>query len=326
MDVVGPWLPSRHCRRRGFTLIEVLVVVTIIGVLAALLVPAVQSAREAARRIQCTNNLKQIGLAMAAYTTLHDMLPQGRWLPPIDGPDFSVHVALLPHLDQGVLYQSFNFSRSADTRANSTSHMIRPGFYICPDDPEIAENNYWSLSYPANLGIGLAAFGWNGTAVAGRPSRPRGVRPAEVTDGLSRTAAFSEWLRPLHSLDAPRRQLYFRGSVDLKVGLDRFEGVVRYCEYHRPNDLDDLEDRKGTNWSRHGTATTLYNHALPINQAACTGPNSSDYSFYPAGSFHLGGVNVTFADGHTEFVRETIAIATWRALGSRNGGEVVGEW
>jgi prepilin-type N-terminal cleavage/methylation domain-containing protein/prepilin-type processing-associated H-X9-DG protein len=326
MDVVGPWLPSRHCRRRGFTLIEVLVVVTIIGVLVALLIPAVQSAREAARRIQCTNNLKQIGLAMAAYSTLHEILPQGRWKAVFMGPDFSAHVALLPHLDQGALYQSFNFSRSADSLANETSGYFRPGLFVCPDDPEFVAGNTSSHSYPANCGVGLAAFGWNGTAVAGRLSRPRGVRPAEVTDGLSRTAAFSEWLRPLHSLDAPRRQLYFRGPVDLKVGLDRFEGVVRQCESYRPGDLESLSWLKGADWTRGMTGMTLYNHALPINQAACDGPNSSDYSFYPAGSFHLGGVNVAFADGHTEFVRETIAIATWRALGSRNGGEVIGEW
>ena len=117
---------TRH--HRGFTLIELLVVISIIGVLIALLLPAVQSAREAARRSQCTNNLKQLGLAIQGYIDTHSVMPLGSFKmpPPLSGDpckgghEAGAFIAILPYLEQGVLFNAFNSGVHYETAANST--------------------------------------------------------------------------------------------------------------------------------------------------------------------------------------------------------------
>ena len=139
---------SRGRTRHGLTLIESLVVVAVIGVLAALLVPAVQAGREAARRISCGNNLRQIGLALHAYHGVHECLPPGRiksYDPRYSGTnppctsttiDKSYLVMLLPFIEQRSLYDSMNHSLHVASRENRTSHTVGVGCFACPSDPD----------------------------------------------------------------------------------------------------------------------------------------------------------------------------------------------
>src|SRR5829696_7474861 len=140
MIVVCPHSLSefRMKRRRGFTLIELLVVIAIIGVLIALLLPAVQAAREAARRSQCANNLKQIGLAIHAYADSYNVFPAGRSSlaqAVVGGENWSVHAFLLPWLEQAQTFDALNFHLRPDQSVeNDTAQRLWINAYLCPSD------------------------------------------------------------------------------------------------------------------------------------------------------------------------------------------------
>ncbi|MGL4463992.1 MAG: DUF1559 domain-containing protein, partial [Planctomycetia bacterium] len=156
--------------RRGFTLIELLVVIAIIGVLVALLLPAVQQAREAARRSQCVNNLKQLGLAVNNYLEAHGVTPpfaaEVAFAPgfvPYYGA-FSPHVFMLPFLDEQSAYDNVNFGSSGQpfsgvNRLNTTTSVLKIRAFVCPSDPFVGGNSSWNTtgsvwesSYAANNG------------------------------------------------------------------------------------------------------------------------------------------------------------------------------
>jgi prepilin-type N-terminal cleavage/methylation domain-containing protein/prepilin-type processing-associated H-X9-DG protein len=200
---------------RGFTLIEVLVVITIIGLLIALLLPAVQAAREAARRIQCANNLKQIGLALHSYHDVIGSLPWGQG--PFGWNDWGAIALLLPHLERGPLYNSINFSPDLlparpGCPANSTVQLARLGVLLCPSDVDRLTNPEGHSNYAGNAGSNPLFFGRSTPSgafpvaavyptpdglfafVSAPPDPPFGsvVSFQGIPDGLSQTAAFSE--------------------------------------------------------------------------------------------------------------------------------------
>ena len=188
--------------KRGFTLIELLVVIAIIAVLIALLLPAVQMAREAARRVQCTNNLKQIGLALHAYVESKGVLCFGQGPEPTSAWNgWSSHVMLLPYMEQKTLYDSLNFDvpdgSAPGAVENSTGQRVAIATFLCPSDTDrliapAGHNNYYGCtgSNPKmNDGITTGVFG--GMYGPG-PYVPTTVGLQAITDGTSQTAAFSE--------------------------------------------------------------------------------------------------------------------------------------
>ena len=196
-------------RRQAFTLVELLVVIAIIGVLIALLLPAVQQAREAARRMTCTNHLKQLGLGMHNYESTHTVLPR---LGQRDA-DFSVQARLLPYLEQGNLYELLDFSQAAFTGSWSEK-LPNPQFsaafatplevYLCPSDsaPETTTVNtssgpvtYGGLNYMASIGSGTGTNYDLRWVTDGPFYEPRGCRFSNLTDGLSNTVLMSETAR-----------------------------------------------------------------------------------------------------------------------------------
>ena len=349
-------------RRRGFTLIELLVVIAIIAVLVALLLPAVQAAREAARRAQCGNNLRQVGLALHNYLASIGMFPPGRFNTHVagNGNCWGGYSQLLPQLEQQALYDSFNFGLApelepglASASANSTGAATFINNLLCPTDPApavllaVAGGNYASHNYDLNVGSGyplMAAFPPGVTSpFSGPPDGPffenRGVGPAEFPDGMSSTVAASETIRSTASstyASDPRR-------VFLVTGDNRTTGpaLTSDADYASlclglPATTARFQATKGVRWHYGAPGHTMYNHRRPPNDARpdCRGglphsdksdPNWSYLSLNVAArSLHPGGVNALLADGHVQFVKDTIDVATWRALGSRNGGEAVG--
>ena len=196
---------SRH---RGFTLIELLVVIAIIAVLIALLLPAVQSARAAARRIQCTNNLKQLGLATLNYESTHGIFPPGQMKLTTKPPSgFTLFVNMLPFLEQQPLYNGWNFSNAFDNLYGSTARSATIiSALLCPadiipseSDPERHQPNEWYgiTSYGGNAGTQshpFSAVTSDGIFFYTGPAAPsfNQVRIAGVTDGLSNTLFFGE--------------------------------------------------------------------------------------------------------------------------------------
>lgn len=298
----------------GFTLIELLTVISIIGLLLALLLPAVQAAREAARRVQCLNNLKQLGLAMHAYAAIAGAFPPGN-----SGKGYSIHAKLLPTLDQPSLYNSINFQVGAMEDVldspNGTVWGTVISSFLCPSDRSSTGPYAWTsyagnagIQFPGNLGQGVF------TSPASLPA---------ITDGLSNTCAMAEWvLSPTESKSRDPRGLvfatpgfYFEASqfttfLDSCIGLD-----YATCEV--------ASNLKGMNWLYGDFERTLYNHANRINGASCLTGGQVQLGIYSASSRHTGGVNSLMADGHVGFSNETMSLQTWRALGSRNGGETI---
>jgi prepilin-type N-terminal cleavage/methylation domain-containing protein/prepilin-type processing-associated H-X9-DG protein len=364
---------ARRFSRRGFTLIELLVVIAIIAVLIALLLPAVQSAREAARRIQCTNNLKQLGLAVHNYHSTYNSFPAyviflgpaGGSTSPTNPPggngwgwDASWAVSLLPNIEQGPLYNSFNFSISADSPINTTVTYNALGTLLCPSDAvkQRPEAPWAPTNYRSNYGIPGVVRLWAGTIVPNYTSNPAqwwGVDSnlayfgmEGVTDGTSNTTLFSE---KLMGVSIPNAQIFANDKVNAIRTAFPFTGD--WTQYNTGNTtlalsyLTTCNSMPGTqvsnpdsNWG-NGFSWALanpwnyllngYNHNNTPNKLSClfTGDQGGEWGgvvgLITATSGHPGGVNVGFADGSVKFIKDSIGVQTWWALGTRGGGEVI---
>ncbi len=298
---------------RGFTLIELLVVISIIGVLIALLLPAVQAAREAARRAQCLNNLKQLGLAVNAYESKNGAIPAdgvflgaawGSCCPPTNdgsgwGWNASWTVSLLPELDQQPLYGAYNFNRGADFPDNYTVGFTQLSFMICPtDSASVRPAEPWGcMSYHGNHG-GPGVFGnWTGTIVQnyttypqawwGRDSNLGYFGMKGVRDGTGTTALFSEKLIGLSADEAPP----FVNSPNGKRGIYLIDyGQNGYQSNNSAIALQSIAQCKaipgtlqawgaylsGAHWSLAypwHTSNSAYVHWMPPNGHSCLSTN-----------------------------------------------------
>ncbi|MBI1322545.1 DUF1559 domain-containing protein [bacterium] len=302
---------ASHHSKPGFTLIEMLVAITIIGILIALILPAVQSARESARRLKCSTNLKQIGIALAAYETAAGAYPLRVW--------YSPHVMILPWLDQKTLYDGINFDLSVISHSdgNDTLRATFLEVFVCPSDPNAAKHGELAFTnYGGNAGVHFHPDGTNGLFGT------TGVKAAEIRDGLSNTSAFSEF-KTGSSMNGETRSDRIRFtllpvSLRERQSLDEF---VRSCLAADVGKAPFEPYNRGWNWTHSEVSRTLTYHLVPPNRYLCTVGNFVQEGTWPAGSFHPGVVHSLFADGHVRAVKETVDMAVWRAIGSRNGGE-----
>jgi len=323
--------PRASCRRAGFTLIEVLVSIGIIGVLAGLTLPAVQSAREAARRAQCANNLKQIITATQTFAADQGGFPGSSLFRPSDGrPVAAMQCLLLPYLEQRPLSDSLNFTIPSYYLAdfppeNATATAQTVAVFLCPSDPYTTAAPYGCNSYRANLGLGeekitppsdsmpiAVEMIWSGAFIpTGRP-----MPLAEFTDGLSNTLAFSEKKVSSGRYD-PSRDWINGGFV-----ADSADAWVENCSHLYGEQGAVLTS--GRSWLISGGRCSTFFTSAPPNSPVpdCGGADGGGWGLFAARSYHRGGVNAALADGSVRWFSSGIAVRTWRALGTRKGGEV----
>jgi prepilin-type N-terminal cleavage/methylation domain-containing protein len=322
--------PAMNGQRRAFTLVELLVVIAIIGVLVALLLPAVQAAREASRRIKCQNHLKQLGLACHNY---HDTLlrfPPG-WTGSGQGTALCF---LLPYLEQNNKAETFDWTQNINTSAsNAAARSQDVPVYICPSDPGQARfltglggqptgrNNYMAnLGNYANWADADNGNRWKANGIFFRHS---GVRMAEITDGTSNTALFSECRRGPNAAPTSGQDL----NVSNQVAFGTWDGSTAHnatppAGCATPSAT--LWLYRGLQYYRGGTFfTAFYNHTTPPNnrQRDCIRESGLDSGHYAARSYHPQSVGVVLCDGSVRIVNDSIDLPTWRAAGSRNEGE-----
>jgi prepilin-type N-terminal cleavage/methylation domain-containing protein len=310
--------------REGLTLIEMIVVIAVICILVALLLPAVQAGREAARRAQCANNLKQLGVALEGHVGAHGTYPLGT--DAIHG--FSHYAHLLPYIDQEPLFNALNFDLSFFSEQNVTVSDVALAAFVCPSDfAAVARPRgaFGATSYPGNCGIGTSRRGCNGILIpASSPSQAIALAPRDITDGLSNTASMAEWLVWSPGVQVSREVFDLTGDVpDELSGFDRF---AERCHGINVGQASIYERPKGHAWLEGGIGTTLYNHAIPIGDHSChTGRMPVDgLDAISADSLHPAGAHSLLADGHVSFIKRSVAARVWRAMGSRAGFELIG--
>lgn len=314
--------------RRGFTLVELLVTIGVIGLLLALLLPAVQSAREVARRSQCKSNLHQIGLALQNYELIHEMYPAASFQ-----GSTSWQVAILPQLDQMALFQQVRFSDFSVgpplfLPADPIRGIAVPTL-LCPSDsaPQISEE-FAATNYLGNSGRGRAIAGFDGMfghAAMIFPQYPDGyVKLASVTDGLSTTAAVAEVLHPyLPPGEKERLRIVWNTPAeitDVALFRKRCSSIPREPSVYG---WDGSPMAHGWQWTFGEIGFSTYNHMLPPFQPSCFNGTLVQDGIYSAASAHHSVANVLFADGHVEAVSMNIDAALWSGLGSRNGSETI---
>jgi prepilin-type processing-associated H-X9-DG protein len=284
-------------------MIEVLVVIAIIGVLVALLLPAVQMAREAARRARCVANLHQIGVAFHNNVSRSNHTP-GRL------------ASMLNQLEQTALRDMMKgLDPTTTSPAGLTARSTTLAVFLCPSDTGIP-GQPGGTNYAGNGGVGFTPTGRvrNGAF---------GASINDFTDGLSNTVAVSEWLRGNGdpTVRDPKRSVLV--TPDQLIKTTDLTPFGNECHALDPMTAQVSTLGKGLDWTRDGFGYSLYNHALGINDHTCTNGGLVDQGAWTAGSAHPSGANAAFADGHVTFVKDTIALSVWRALGTRNGGEAV---
>ena len=334
---------ARSGIRRGFTLIELLVVIAIIGVLIALLLPAVQAAREAARRARCTNNLKQMGLALANYESSTGAYPIGlqRYMPDRPGVPGScsrnirhtMFASMLPFLEQGNAYDRFNFDHAASSSRNITAQETRIAAYVCPSD--------FASSGPLNPPGGpLQSIGVNQSSYAGSAGKIELMRYRHTTANAANCrhiegdGAFvvSFNYKISHMRDGLSSTLFIGEASRFQNQPDSWQFPWNYGEWFSLVG----QPAGGSGSVLQGLAYTAPRLNAPLSLASVSpiiDPDpftwfqkaaAQNYGGFGFRSQHPGGANFLFGDGSVRFLKSSIALDVYRALGSRNGGEVVG--
>ena len=328
---------------RGFTLVELLVVIAIIGILVGLLLPAVQAAREAARRMQCANNLKQIGLAMHMHMDIKKGLPSngnyvwnGSAVTPTNA--WSGMARILPHIEQENIFRGIDFAASYNTQPGISSKRVST--FMCPSEPNdkghgtdpIFGNKYWPINYGMNNGtwavLTAKAVGMRTGDGAFGPNQAN--RPADFTDGLSNTLAVAEVKAFTNRVAGASITATFPSPPKPPTTLSSLSlGSFNLTSYTHVEWVDGKVHETGfTTVFTPNTKVILSSGSanFDVDMVMASESNAGDtYAAVTSRSYHTGGVNALFMDGSVRFISNSISLETYRALGTRAGGEVASD-
>jgi prepilin-type N-terminal cleavage/methylation domain-containing protein len=317
---------------RGFTLVELLVVIAIIGILVAMLLPAIQAAREAARNTSCKNNLRQLGVALHLYSTAHKSFPPGSALS-INAPShsFSVHARLLPYLEEENLQDLIDFTKSYTLQPEVTK--VRVPTFVCPSESnslpkDVGTQIYQPTSYAMNYGVWFI-FNPNTQEVgSGAFAVNRAMRPAQIPDGLSKTIGIAE-VRANQAIlcdgrspnvmnvpvpETPDKALAYGGTFNaalchsewvngmyVQTGMSTVFPPNTMMSYNNNGSVIDTDFMS----IRLGLSVTDLSYGAVISRSP-----------------HHGRANYMLMDGSVQTASD-IDRNAWQALGTRNGGETV---
>ncbi len=300
--------------RRGFTLIELLVVIAVIGILIALLLPAVQAAREASRRMSCTNNMRQIGLGLQNYHSTHDRLPSG-WIAdaPSDEPGWGWAAAILPFIEQQPIYEKIDFSVAIEEDIHEMARLHFIKTYACPSDVgedifEIAEGDH-------------AHHHDHGDSASAQADEDDHEHAGNVDEP-------EEKLFPI----AKSNYVGIFGTTEVEDSPFRGDGTffgnskIRYRDFRDGTSTTMVVGERcarlgGSIW--HGVIPEANAAEARIIASTDHAPNSSVGHFDDLSSEHADGAHVLMADGSVRMISEFIQHEVYEALATRNGREVI---
>ena len=307
------------CRNKNaaFTLVELLVVIAIIGILIGMLLPAVQAVREAARRTQCANNCRQMGLAALNFESAQMKFPAG-WSTgvakdPLATPGWGWAAQLLPYMEQSNVGDQIDFTVAISDPVNSAIIQTEMDVFLCPSDPADALQSLSSIMNDDD-DVGGGVIG--GSSGSGSRGSGSSTRKQSSTKLLVSRSNYSGCFGNIEIEDAPLagNGVMFANSAVTFAGItDGSSNTMLVGE--RTNELGTVS------WV--GVVADVDEAFARIVGIADHAPNDAGLHFDDFRGYHIGGINATYADGSTHFISDNVAVDAYQALGSRSGGEVV---